>query len=159
MNDLKRKTRINRGVLFQNNKWLLNVYIIQSNEYEKITDEEAYKVIDMFLVDIENNCLSEEFVYFRTGFVFLHYGSRGVDLNFWHVGSWGNTYELFNRSWYCYGRELDKMEVLDDAEPVLSQYELFYLRDELNMIAEVVKELPEKNLFQDYYLKSCLVFS
>lgn len=154
MNSMNRKTKIDHGVLFHNTEWLLNVYIIQSNEFEVIDNEEAYNIIETFLDDIENNCISNEFIYFKTGFAFLHYGNRGVNLNIWHIGKWGNTYELFNRTWYCYNRDLNKMEALDDAEPVLSQYEIFYFNAELEKISEIVKESPEKETFRNNYLKT-----
>lgn len=154
MNSMNRKTKINYGVLFHNTEWLLNVYIIQSNEFEVINNTEAYNIIEIFLDDIESNCLSNEFTYFKTGFAFLHYGNRGIDLSIWHVGKWGNTYEIFNRTWYCYGRDIDKMEVLDDAEPVLSQYEISYLNTELGKIAEVIKDSPKKETFRKNYSKT-----
>lgn len=154
MSNLSRKTHVNYGIFFQNQNWQLNVYIIQSDEHEKISNEDAYGIIEVSLADIENNCLSKEFVYLRTGFAFLHYGNRGVNLSIWHVGIWGKTYEIFNRTRYCYKRELDTMEVLDDAEPVLSQYEISLFVHEMKVIEEVIKEINGIEDFRNYYLKN-----
>lgn len=153
MNDLCRETKVKRGVFFKDTDWMLNVYVIQSNKEENISWKEIYEIIERILHDIERNCISEEFTYFRTGFVFVHYGNRGINLSVWHAGKWGKTYEIFNRAWYCYNREIDKMEILDDAEPVLSQYEIAYLNLELNAIATILKNLSDNTGFRQQYAK------
>lgn len=153
MNNLHRKTQVRQGVFFESIDWMLNVYIIQSDENENILWKEVYDIIDRILHDIEKNCFSEEFTYFRTGFAFVHYGNRGIDLSVWHVGKWGKTNEIFNRAWYCYNREIDDMEILDDAEPVLSQYEISYLTSELNSIAVILKKMPDNAEFRQQYAK------
>ena len=153
MNNLSRETKVKHGVFFESVDWMLNVYIIQSNKEENILWKEVYEIIERILHDIENNCVSEEFTYFRTGFAFVHYGNRGINLSVWHVGKWGKTYEIFNRAWYCYNREIDKMEILDDAEPVLSQYEIVYLDIELNSIAIILKEMSANIEFRQQYAK------
>ena len=49
--------------------------------------------------------------------------------------------------------EIDKMEILDDAEPVLSQYEIAYLNLELNAIATILKNLSDNTGFRQQYAK------
>ena len=154
MNNLARKTEVAYNVFYKKKKWLLNLYIIKSNADEIISDEEVSEIINKSIEDIEQNCISKEFIYFRTGFAFLHYGNRGIDLNIWHVGKWGNTYEIFKRVWYCYKRDYTKMEVLDDAEPVISQYEIMLLNNEFSVIADIIKELSDKDSFREEYIKS-----
>ena len=111
---MNRNTQVKYGVFFQNADWVLNVYLIQSNKEEEILWENVYEIVERILLDIKDNCFSEEFMYLRTGFAFVHYGNRGINLSVWHVGRWGETYEIFNRVWYCYNRDIDKMEILDD---------------------------------------------
>lgn len=45
------------------------------------------------------------------------------------------------------------MENLDDAEPIMSQYEIFYLNSELNSIASIIKKMADESTFQNEYLK------
>lgn len=153
MNNLFRKTTTYYNEYYIEKTWLLNLYVIQSNEKEKITYDSSKKIVEKFLKEIEKNHLSDEFTYFRTGFAFLHYGSRGIDLNIWHIGQWGNTYEIFNCSWYCYNRNLSLMENLDDAEPIMSQYEILYLNSELKSIASIIENLTDECTFRSEYFK------
>ncbi len=152
MNKSNRRMQRHNCVFFHDSRWLLNVYIIQADENEKIAIDEAFNIIDWLLNDIEKNCISAEFEYFRTGFAFLHYGNRGVNLDIWHIGRWGDTYEFFKRAWYCYNRALHTMETLDDAEPVLSQYEIEYLGLELTSIAAVFSNVSNSSSFQKCFL-------
>ena len=152
MNNLNRLTQIKRGIFFSKYNWLLNIYIIQSNNYENVIWEEVQELIEKMLNDIETNCISEEFIYYRTGFIFVHYGNRGINLSIWHIGRWGETYEFFKRTWYCYGRDINKMETLDDAEPFLSQYEIFYLNEELIFISNIIKNISSDEEFREQYI-------
>ena len=45
------------------------------------------------------------------------------------------------------------MEILDDAEPVLSQYEIVYLDIELKSIAIIFKNLSDNIEFRQQYAK------
>lgn len=148
---MNRNTQVKYGVFFQNADWVLNVYLIQSNKEEEILWENVYEIVERILLDIKDNCFSEEFMYLRTGFAFVHYGNRGINLSVWHVGRWGETYEIFNRVWYCYNRDIDKMEILDDKEPILSQYEFKYLNTELNAIANILQAGLDSNKFREHY--------
>lgn len=152
MNEIKRKTKVTYFVYFKETKWMLNIYMLQSDTEEIISDKEVFSIINNVLKDIEKNCISEEFVYFRTGFALLHYGNRGINLSIWHVGQWGNTYEIFKRVWYCYNRDYSQMELLDDAEPVLCQYELMIFNNELCIIADTIGQLSEGDCFREKYI-------
>lgn len=152
MNELQRKTTIRYLQLFQNGKWLLNVYLIQSDVFENIVDAQVNQIIESYLDILEQTCISDEFEYYRTGFAFLHYGNRGVDLTIWHYGRWGKTFETYSCSWYCYGREINNMELLDSAEPVICQYEMIYIIDEFKALCKILK----KNLdtcFRERYIE------
>lgn len=122
-----------------NGEWLLNVYTIKSDPRESIDVTEEKKLLEKHLVLLEKKCMSVEFDYYKTGFVFLHFGNRGVDLTIWHVGRWGSTFETFVCSWYCYGRDIWNMEQLDSAEPVLCQYEAKLLISEISNITNLVE--------------------
>lgn len=147
MNKLRRTTEIDYLVPFRNGEWLLNVYLIRSNPNESISDDEARNLVEKYLAVLEEKCMSSEFDYYRIGFAFLHYGNRGIDLTFWHYGSWGNTFEIFSCSWYCYNRDIHSMELLDAAEPKTSQYEIVYLNREYNIIRKVIKNSENRDTF------------
>lgn len=154
MNNLLRTTTKYYLQKFHNGKWLLNVYLIQSDCNENIPVSQVHSIIDSHLIKLEHACISEEFEYYRTGFAFLHYGNRGVDLTIWHYGKWGNTFETYCCSWYCYGRSTNDMELLDSAEPVICQYETLYLIDELNAIKNIVSTdgIAFREKYTNYYL-------
>lgn len=154
MNEIKRKTKVIYGVYFKETKWMLNIYLIQSDTEEIISEKEIYDIINKALKDIEENSISEEFVYFRTGFALLHYGNRGINLSIWHVGQWGNTYEIFKKVWYCYNRDYSQMDLLDDAEPVLCQYEIIIFNNELNVIANIIARLSDGECFREKYISN-----
>lgn len=154
MNEIKRKTKVTYGVYFKETKWMLNIYLIQSDTEEIISEKEIYDIINKALKDIEEKSISEEFVYFRTGFALLHYGNRGINLSIWHVGQWGNTYEIFKQVWYCYNRDYSQMDLLDDAEPVLCQYEIIIFNNELNVIANTIKQLSDGERFREKYISN-----
>lgn len=123
---------------FVDQKWLLDVYVIRYNDDEVIDDELSFEIINDCLRVLESKCLSEEFEYFKTGMAFLHFGRRGIDLSVWHIGIWGSTYEYFSSTWYCYERNYKNMELLDDAEPRISQYEINMLAKELLSINDLL---------------------
>lgn len=154
MNEIKRKTKVTYGVYFKETKWMLNIYLIQSDTEEIISEKEIYDIINKALEDIEENSISEEFVYFRTGFALLHYGNRGINLSIWHVGQWENTYEIFKQVCYCYNRDYSQMDLLNDAEPVLCQYEIVIFNNELNVIANTIKRLSDGECFREKYISN-----
>lgn len=138
MNDLSRDTNVEYGKLFLHDKWLLNVYLIRSNPNEEITSSVITQLLNKHLQLLEKNNMSEEFDYYRTGFAFLHFGNRGVDLTIWHIGRWGTTFETFICSWYCYNRDIWNMEQLNAAEPMLCQYERKLLNYEISNISSLI---------------------
>ncbi len=157
MSELNRKTTISYLRPFKNNSWLLNVYLIQSNENEHISDNTVNGLIEQYISDLEDKCISDEFDYFRIGFAFLHYGNRGVDLTIWHFGKWGKTFETYSCSWYCYNRTTEKMELLDSAEPVICQYEILNFINEMSVLCAILKDMPNvesssfRTAYRDYY--------
>lgn len=148
MNNLSRITKTDYLVFFKNGEWLLNVYLIRSNPNESISDDEVRNLVEKYLAVLEESCMSSEFNYYRIGCVFLHYGNRGIDLTFWHYGSWGSTFEVFSCSWYCYNRDINSMELLDAAEPRLSQYEIVFLNREYNTICKIIKNSKDYDTFK-----------
>ena len=146
----KRKTTSLRLCQFLNSTWLLNIYIIQSNPNEEISLELAKSIIEDKLHSIEQEWMSNEFDYYKTGFAFLHFGNRGVDLTIWHFGTWGSTFETFVCSWYCYGRNVKNMEHLDSAEPIICQYEMELMAKELLTI-ETIEEYHSQNKFRERF--------
>lgn len=153
MDKLHRSTKISYLKRFQNNHWLLNLYLIKSNEYELISDDVVEALIEKYLSELESNCISTEFEYYRTGFAFLHYGNRGVDLTVWHYGRWGKTFEIYSCSWYCYNRDIETMELLDSAEPVICQYEMAYIINEISNVYDMLKDMSEGEDFSTAYMK------
>ena len=157
MNKLIRNTEIRNAVSFLNESWLLNLYIIRSDRNEHIIDKTVESLIERHLLLLESTCMSDEFDYLRTGFVFLHYGDRGIDLSIWHIGKWGKTFEIFNCSWYCYDRNNENMELLDSAEPVFSMYEISLLTHELNICRKIFKKIESDNQFRILYIEEARV--
>lgn len=153
MNNTTRETEIKYSRYFKNQEWLLNVYIIKSSNLEVISEEEILLVMEEKILQLEQTYMSQEFDYFRTGFAFLHYGNRGVDLSIWHIGRWGSTFEVFCCSWYCYGRDITKMEILDSAEPVFCQYEIGYILKELNICLSILQKINYDEQFRKMYIE------
>lgn len=151
MNNVSRDIRKISNVYFLGKEWLLDVYIIKYDRDELIDEQDARSIIEKCLYQLELECLSDEFEYFKTGFAFLHFGRRGIDLSVWHIGKWGGTYEYFSCTWYCYGRDPQNMELLNSAEPKLSQYEVDLLRLELqennNMLYGGLSGLQFREMF------------
>lgn len=154
MNKFFRDTKVYYLCPFRAKDWFLNVYIIRSNQEESIHEDESFNLIEKHLGILEQQCISSEFEYFRVGFAFLHYGNRGVDLTVWHYGSWGETFEIFSCSWYCYERNLEIMELLDSAEPVICQYEITYLKKELSTLYELIEKCENINDFRIEFLNA-----
>lgn len=139
MDNMERDIAVEYGKKYIRDKWMLNVYLIKSNPNEAVSSDVVTKIIEKHLLLIESGNMSEEFDYYRTGFAFLHFGNRGIDLTIWHIGRWGNTFETFVCSWYCYNREIDNMEQLDAAEPMLCQYEMKLFAKEILNISQLVQ--------------------
>lgn len=131
-----------------NGRWLLNIFLIKADPNESISNEVVFQIVDKHISQIETLYMSNEFDYFRTGFAFLHFGNRGVDLTIWHLGKWGKTFEIFTVSWYCYNRDLITMSVLDHAEPVICQYEMNLMCEQLDFIMDIFYRIDESDDFQ-----------
>jgi len=138
---------------YSDGKWLLNIYIIKYDADETVSDKIINDILKKCLSDLDNKCISDEFIYFRTGTVFLHFGKRGIDLAIWHVGKWGKTYEYFSCTWYCYGRNFLNMELLDSAEPKLSQYEVSFLVDVLQKYNSIIKNNMTQEELREEFLR------
>lgn len=141
-----------RAVYYHSETWLLNTYVIKYDENEIISTLESKLLIENSISILEATSMSDEFEYLKTGFAFLHYGRRGINLSIWHWGKWDTTFELYNCSWYCYGRNIDKMELLDSAEPVLSQHEIELLNNELHICNRLLKEISSAEQFREKYI-------
>lgn len=133
----------------EDNNWYLNNFIVKANEDEEINYNSLYPVILKLLIQIENNHFSKEFSYWKTGFSLVHFGNRGINVSIWHWGNWGNTIELYGQHWYCYGRDLSKLEMLNSKEPILCYFEIDIFTKELNVIkiseeTENFKEIVKK---------------
>ncbi len=152
MSNEMRPVTVMPAVYYKNQAWLLNTYIIKKDKNEIISEYEVKSLIERILSVLESSCISNEFQYLKTGFVFLHYGSRGVNLSIWHYGKWGDTYEIYNCSWYCYERNITEMELLDSAEPILSQYEINFLQEELCVFYELLGEISSVDEFRNMYI-------
>lgn len=138
MANLHRDTTLFPARRFFNEKWLLNVYVIKSHPEEVVSEKQMTTIIETHLSKLEEKCMSSEFEYYRTGFAFLHYGNRGVDLTIWHFGRWGSTFETYVCSWYCYNRDVDNLEQLDAAEPILCQYEISLYINEISKAIDLI---------------------
>ncbi len=156
MNKLSRSITKKYIAPFYEHKWLLNIYLIKSNKYEQVDDNQIISIINKYLLSLEQNCISNEFDYFRTGFAFIHYGNRGVDLTFWHFGKWGDTFETYSCSWYCYDRNVEHMELLDSVEPIVCQYEIPTLIEEFKVVKEIFERL---NSNMDFRKEYCTYYS
>lgn len=152
MNNMRPIT-IDRAVYYNNKTWLLNTYVIKYNENESIPTYKNELLIENSISTLEKAYMTDEFEYLKTGFAFLHYGRRGINLSIWHWGKWDTTYELYNCSWYCYGRNIDKMELLDSAEPILSQYEIELLHKELHICSQILNEINLPEQFRKKYIE------
>ena len=137
---------------FFNQEWLLDIYVIKYDRNEIIDDKLLFGIISNCLIVLNKQCLSKEFEYFKTGIAFLHFGRRGIDLSIWHIGVWGNTYEYFSCTWYCYQRDYWNMELLDNAEPKISQYEIDLLGKELKSINSLLESNPSVSDFRCLFI-------
>ena len=104
--------------------WHLRLYVIRADTSEVVDVAALRGHIAEKVRLIESGCLSDEFVYIRSGFVIAHYGRRGVTFSIWHWADWNGSWESFCHAWYCYGRAITEMEFLDRREPVFCHHEL-----------------------------------
>jgi hypothetical protein len=101
-----------------------------------------------FLVPLARQCLaginesgmSDEFLYFRFGFIICHLGRRGITVSLTHFGLWVDMPEVFASSWYCYGHSGEELERLDFREPLTCFHEIPTMLSEIQLFKEIVQE-------------------
>lgn len=120
--------------------WFLRHYIIKANSEEIVDSAVLTQQICKFTEEIEAHHFSGEYEYFRYGFVISHFGNRGVCFTIWHWGRWGSTLELYQQSWYTYGRDLGKLSLLESADPVSCFFELPTICNELALFQSLVSQ-------------------
>ena len=153
MNDFLRAIENRLLVSYSDDSWLLNVFIIKANPNEHTSDELADEIIAKHLKLLEENCMVNGIRYVKTGFALLHFGNRGVNLSIWHIGAWGNTFEIFCCSWYTYKRDFEKMEVLPNSEPVMCSYEIPVIQKSLDDILNVFTSIEAIEFFREGFMK------
>lgn len=104
--------------------WHFRVYLMLGDTSENIEKDNLFKSLEHKIKLIDDQYLSKEFIYLRSGFILAHYGRRGVTYSFWHWADWEGTWEYFCQAWYCYGRDIEGMTSLDRTEPILCQHEI-----------------------------------
>jgi hypothetical protein len=92
------------------------------------------------LANFEESGISDEFTYFRFGFIICHLGRRGITVNLTHFGLWVDMPEVFASSWYCYGHGGDELERLDFREPLTCIHEIPTMLSEILLFKEIVHE-------------------
>jgi len=154
MSNQNRLTEIKYLGRYLDGKWLLNLYLLKHNQSEYFSDETINDIINKSLLQLETECMSKEFNYFKIGFAFLHFGERGVALNIWHIGLWHSTYEIFCCNWYCYNRNITNMELLENAEPRICHYEIPIATKEFDNIRNIVATISSENEFETGFINS-----
>lgn len=147
-----RKSTIFKNLYRLDSCWLIDLVVLKSNDSEIIKQDDIYQILDFGLQQLEQKCMSTEFDYYFTGIAFLHFGNRGVELTIWHFGKWGNTAEYYCVTWYCYNRDFRNMELLDNAEPHFSQYEVNHIANLLPQINEIITNANCKEEFRKKFL-------
>lgn len=104
--------------------WYFRVYLTRGNPEEVIDQNILFENLRQNVRLVVAEYLSDEFIYTRNGFILAHYGWRGVTYSFWHWSDWSGTWEYFCQAWYCYGRALSEVKILDRTEPILCQHEI-----------------------------------
>lgn len=153
MNNIERHVSSYPLKNYLNNAWTLNVYVLKGKPQEIVCEENTDLIFEKYLNELEGKCLSDEFEYLKVGFAFLHYGRRGVCLSIWHVGQWNCTFEIFCNTWYCYGREIFEMELLDIKEPKICIYELSVANKELQKILAIINDIKQPAFFRDKFIE------
>lgn len=100
--------------------------------------------------------LSDEFEYFRVGFLFCHIGRRGSTIALFHFGRWVDMPEVFHSGWYSYGHSELKLEALDFREPVACLHDAPLVADEINRFVACVSEVDKEPGQWDQILESYL---
>lgn len=122
----------------EESRWCLRNYLLRANTVEEISVDEHNAHIVRLIDEIDSQYLSQEFEYYRTGFVLGHFGQRGICISIWHWGAWGTTREIFNHAWYSYGRDYDSLRYMDRKEPAFCEFEVPILVEEFRFFRESV---------------------
>jgi len=130
MNENCRTAKCVGELVVQDIDWHFRVYLMQSDPKEVIECEALFDLLEEKTRVVATDLLSNEFSYIRSGFVLAHYGRRGVTWSFWHWADWSGTWEFMCQAWYCYGRDLREMTLLDRTEPycVSTKSQLLWMR-------------------------------
>ena len=104
--------------------WYFRSYLIQAEADEAVAIEVYTNRLFSLVTEIERTQLSNEFDYFKVGFIVGHFGKRGICVSIWHWGKWLTSYELFNQCWYTYGRDVQTLSLLDRKEPICCQFDV-----------------------------------
>ena len=154
MNKQNRHTETKWLNRYLDGKWLLNLHILKYNSSEQFSDDVINDILNQGLSQLETECMSDEFDYFKIGFACLHFGRRGVALSIWHTGFWQQTCEIFCCNWYCYNRDISNMELLNSAEPCISHYEISIVAKEFQNIKEFAVTITSKKDFETYFINT-----
>jgi hypothetical protein len=92
------------------------------------------------LANFDESGISDEFTYFRFGFIICHLGRRGITVSLTHFGLWVDMPEVFASSWYCYGHSGEELERLDFREPLTCIHEVPTMLSEILLFKGVVYE-------------------
>jgi hypothetical protein len=137
---MNRRTDLLLSPVPDNSTWYLRNYLIKADPAEMVKEDEHNARLRALIEEIDRIHLSAEFEYFRCGFVIGHLGQRGICVSVWHWGKWGSTYEIFNQSWYAYGRDYAALTLLDRKEPVFSVFELPIIVGEIQFFFTIAAE-------------------
>lgn len=151
-----RDTTIYKNLFYLNKTWLIDLVLIKSNPLEVIDTKDIESLVCNCLSQLEKECISPEFIYYRTGVVFVHFGRRGVELTVWHFGRWDKTSEYFCCTWYCYKRGIGNMELLDNCEPHFSQYEVDLICKILPQVNEIALSFDSNEEFKKKFINLSL---
>ena len=134
--------------------WLFRVYLMRSDPTEHISHDELLVRLAQKVKTVARGLLSHEFSYIRSGFILAHYGRRGVTFALWHWADWEGTWEYFCQAWYCYGRDLDHMELLDRNEPIMCQHEVELIMKETTAFRELLLKYDTQSVLVKQYRDS-----
>ena len=146
MSNKERKIKYAGLLQFDNLDWFLRFYFVQADENEIVNEGEIKSKLSSLLREIDTKLCTTEFSYQKAGFAFVHFGRRGVTISIWHWAEWDGTWELFNNAWYCYGRNIAEMELLDRKEPVISHYDLPIILSELASFKNAMSDSATKKI-------------
>jgi hypothetical protein len=126
--------------------WKFRAYVTKhKSRLEREIDIDILSLVKNFHLDIEYN----EWFF---GFFIIHFGRRGDNILFFHVGTWGNTIEIFHQSYYksLLDTEISKA---NDADPICCVHDISILAHEISLLKKAASIFNNSNEIRDYYLK------